>query len=374
MFKMNADTNLAQYTQAQGQLTSLDRSVYVASADIEKGTVVTTGETDKDGNVVSEANVTLTNISSSLPQDSYISDKDIGKRLAVDVKANEPIQKNMLMPSETTDSTRKYEISTVKLQNTQKVGDLVDVRITYADGEDFVVLSKKAIESMSESKDYFTININEDSILKYVSAMLDSILMPGTQLYTTTYVSEGQKASVETYSPRLETLGLLLKDDASGIQGDLNTEKGLTRDEYNLLTQARGQLEQYIATLPQEQLQAVSSALGTNASSTGVIGVDPATAANQTAPAQVYDEATGTYVTAPADGTAQTGTDAAAATGTDQTTAQTGTNTQNGTTANAGTTANTGAAATQNNAAQTSAASTAAAGTAAAKTLTGGNK
>lgn len=254
------------------EIEANQRTVYVALKDVKKGDALTLEELDENGNVTKEANVELRTIYSGLDMETFMAEEDIGKRSLIDIAEGDPVLKSVVLEREITNSLREYEISKVQLMKTQEEGDFIDIRITYPDGETFVVLPKKEIIKLPDGVDYFTTYLNEDDILNYVSAMIDSFLIPGTSIYTTAYIEPNiQVGAVKTYVPRVETLSMLLKDSTFGIQNNANIEKGLTIDEYNMLLQARNSLVSYLATLPVEQTDALSSAFGSNSAGVSVI-------------------------------------------------------------------------------------------------------
>ncbi len=100
---------------------------------------------------------------------------------------------------------REYEISSLILPTGIEIGDYIDVRISFPNGLDYVVLSKKKIRSINEIEDekegnLSTLYLNSEEILRLSSAMVDSYLNGEVKLYSTVYLDpQTQKASEVTY-------------------------------------------------------------------------------------------------------------------------------------------------------------------------------
>lgn len=255
IFKMDASKQKLEAAEYKSQVDAAKTDVYVASTDLKAGTKLTLGATDANGNVTEEANMTkVSGLSDpSFGTDIYVTDADAGKRISVDITANQPILKNELMSDDVTDSLRKTQMDFVELQDTQAPGDVVDVKIVYADGEVKTVVPKKEVQWINEDRTKVQLNLTEDNLLNIASAMLDTYLIPGTKMFTVDYVANGQKEATVDYTPRQETLALLLKDDTLGLKGDPNVEVGLTQDEVNVASAARQELEVYLDGLSTEQ-------------------------------------------------------------------------------------------------------------------------
>ena len=84
-----------------------------------------------------------------------------------------------------------------------QVGDFVDVRISFADGGDFVLLSKKEIQAIEPLGDEGTNSlwfiVSEEELLRLSSAVVDVYLNEGCTIYAIEYVSKNQKEAVVNY-------------------------------------------------------------------------------------------------------------------------------------------------------------------------------
>ncbi len=102
-----------------------------------------------------------------------------------------------------TDDVRIHGFPYIKLTNRLSVGDYVDVRISFADGGDFVLLSKKKIMGIEplgeEGTNSIWFAVSEEEILRLSSAVVDAYLNEGCSIYAIEYVSEKQKEAIVNY-------------------------------------------------------------------------------------------------------------------------------------------------------------------------------
>ncbi len=118
--------------------------------------------------------------------------------------------------SATKDNARYVEYNMLMLETQTKVGDFVDVRLTFPNGQDLIVVSKKRVESIIENTIRF--KMTEDDINMMESAIVEAYIMNGSKLYVATYVEAGnQKTATQTYVPTPEVQAL--------IKGNPNIER-----------------------------------------------------------------------------------------------------------------------------------------------------
>lgn len=218
-----------------------------------------------------EANVIRQEIYTGLEPDFYITENDLGSTAIVDMNTDTPIMKNMITSLYINHDTREYELSAVHLMLDQKPNDMVDIRISYPNGEDYLVLPKKKVTSIVLDSSIFHTYLNEEEILRYTSAVVDAYTMTGARLYTTRYVEGNiQNEGVPNYLVKPETMDLMSTDP------NITT---LAQKTLNLA--ARLDMEQRMSGLTEEQLDAVSNGYGledtakTSILSTGINFVIP---------------------------------------------------------------------------------------------------
>lgn len=114
-------------------------------------------------------------------------------------------------------------------------GDYVDIRITYPNGENYVVLNRKRLceirEERGESIYLFQMTAKEQ--LWYSSAQSDLKTYDGSSLTAVRYISPKQQASTVTYLPNRSVLILYSKD------GNI-----IENEDSKQLTKQREELEQ----------------------------------------------------------------------------------------------------------------------------------
>lgn len=121
------------------------------------------------------------------------------------------------------DDERLLNLSYVRLSEKMKVGDYIDIRISFRNGGDYVLLSKKKIQDIGGNsieketgKNALWVQVNEEEILRLASAVVDAYYQEGCDIYAIQYVSETQKAAFVTY-PVNETVKELLEADPNVV-------------------------------------------------------------------------------------------------------------------------------------------------------------
>ncbi|MBE5925940.1 MAG: hypothetical protein E7270_03155 [Lachnospiraceae bacterium] len=76
-------------------------------------------------------------------------------------------------------------------------GDLIDIRINFPNGEDYIVVSRKEIKNIDEKG--IVLKVNEEEILKMSSAKIDMNKYQGTRIYAVKYINKNQKSAISYY-------------------------------------------------------------------------------------------------------------------------------------------------------------------------------
>lgn len=254
----------AANTMYQTELSNNQQTVYVATDLINAGDIVTdTGE---------NANVEKQTVYTGLESYNYITESEMNTRAKVDIAAGVPVMYNMVTDVVVDNDTRDYEISVANLTTDQKENDVVDIRVIFPNGEDYVILSKKQITNLYLENCVFTSQLNEEEILRFASAIVDAYMTTGARIYTTRYVEENiQETSTPNYPVRETTIAL--------INSDPNV---VTKATETLNLEARLSLEQRLGTLTEDELDAVSEGFGlTDTAKSSVLGSTSTATSNE---------------------------------------------------------------------------------------------
>ena len=248
----------------QTELSNNQQTVYVATDLINAGDIVTdTGE---------NTNVEKQTVYTGLESYNYITESEMNTRAKVDIAAGVPVMYNMVTDVVVDNDTRDYEISVANLTTDQKENDVVDIRVIFPNGEDYVILSKKQITNLNLENCVFTSQLNEEEILRFASAIVDAYMTTGARIYTTRYVEENiQETSTPNYPVRETTIAL--------INSDPNV---VTKATETLNLEARLSLEQRLGTLTEDELDAVSEGFGlTDTAKSSVLGSTSTATSNE---------------------------------------------------------------------------------------------
>lgn len=116
---------------------------------------------------------------------------------------------------------RAVETHTVLLQKDLIDDDLVDVRIHYPNGEEYIVLSKRGCHELKQEEGRVTFFLTEEEILCLSSSIVDCIQFDAT-LYTVRYLRDKKSiSSVVNYIPREDICQLMI--DNPNIIGEAET-------------------------------------------------------------------------------------------------------------------------------------------------------
>lgn len=203
-------------------------SVYMSNGDVRAGTLI------------NENDFYVSDIYSSIDQNQYITKDDIGKTLIIDVEANVPIVKAMVMEEIIQKDLREEELNMLLLPSNLMRNQYVDVRIGFPNGEDYIVLSKKKIQEIKLQNNTVWLWVDEKEILMLSSAIVDAYLHKGSKLYTVTYVAPTtQEKAILNYPVNNNVLKVI-------------------RDNPNILEEAKTSLSEEARNLLNERLKNIS--------------------------------------------------------------------------------------------------------------------
>lgn len=134
-----------------------------------------------------------------------------GKGVKIELRKGTPITLGMLFAEEATPrDLRNREMKSIWLPSNLRQDDVVDIRIQFPTGQDYIILSKKRIDKLSNPA--FWTTLSEQEILLFSSAMVDAYIH-NASLYALTYVEpQMQEKAVANYPPNQEVMQLIKSD------------------------------------------------------------------------------------------------------------------------------------------------------------------
>ena len=124
--------------------------------------------------------------------------------------------------AEITDDMRLHKYTFIKLTERMKKGDYVDIRVSFPNGADFVLLSKKQIQDISiplenAEENALWLYVTEEEILRLSSAVVDAFLDDGCSVYAVQYIKDEQKAAIMNYKVN-DVVAQLIADDPNIVK------------------------------------------------------------------------------------------------------------------------------------------------------------
>ena len=111
---------------------------------------------------------------------------------------------------------RIVEYSMIMLPTELQKGDTIDIRISYPNGQDFVVAAKKVVEKTDSTSIW--LKLKEDELLKMNSAIIESYSVEGAKLYAVNYTQPGIQAAANANYPVSDKVYQLLTYDPNIVE------------------------------------------------------------------------------------------------------------------------------------------------------------
>lgn len=173
----------------------------IASLQKDQTTVYATTEDVKAGQVIEMDKLTTVNIpKESVPENAITKESDIeGKRFKISLAANSYITKNMLLNQKLTQNQRELDIVLSEIPIGLEVGDYVDIRVTFPEGQNYTVMSHKQVVGINGST--LKIIVVEHDFYRYESVKTDMSIYSSTKIYAAKYVEPGIQKSAKVFYP-----------------------------------------------------------------------------------------------------------------------------------------------------------------------------
>lgn len=179
------------------EISANKQFVYVAKTEIPRG------------EQINKNNTSYEEVFSDM-QGVYITEEDMGKISVVDIQSGSHIMSNMITPEKLDNTLREEEFNQFYLSSNLMDNDYVDIRITYPNGENYIVLSKKAMKNINLQESDCFLWLTEEEIVTIQAAIVDAYKHTGSKIYTTKYIEPTiQDASIVTYTPPEEIIDLI---------------------------------------------------------------------------------------------------------------------------------------------------------------------
>lgn len=134
----------------------------------------------------------------------------VGSIACADLREGELVTKSVCTNKEVLPSERKCVF--YQIDHTEKFEeyDVVDVRIRYANGENYCVLKKKSLHKLPEDTEVCFFFLTEEEQLLMSAAQYDAEVYEGARLYLVGFREERlQEDAVSTYLPTLQVISQL---------------------------------------------------------------------------------------------------------------------------------------------------------------------
>ena len=230
-------------------------TAYVLNRDIKSGEKVTV-----------DMFTPISTYQSMVPQNyinsANVANLDGNKALIakIDMSKNTVVTTNSVVTEDqtVTNDIRTMEYNMFTLPINVDIGDFVDIRITFPNGQDYIIASKKEIKNIQGNT--ITFELPEQDILMLNSAIDESYIMTASNIYIAKYVEPGlQEKATNTYTPTAEVVKLIASDSnivssakkelAEKFNTDLrNNDMNSSSSQYseNALTNVEAGLKQQI--------------------------------------------------------------------------------------------------------------------------------
>lgn len=135
---------------------------------------------------------------------SFTKEDLLGKRLKVSLTKGAALSTDMVYEGSVADDERQVELREVYLPQMLRENEFVDIRITFPNGEDYLVVGHKRVYHMIRDDEgvvsALQMRFSEQEQLRYQAACVDTKMYEDTGLYAVRYTGEFQPAA-QVYYP-----------------------------------------------------------------------------------------------------------------------------------------------------------------------------
>lgn len=173
--------------------------------------------------------------------------KDLtGKVAKVDMKRGSIISGVLLTKKENAGADRRVcTYSEIKYSADIQKGSYADIRISFPNGEDYIVARHKELLAVSEEGCELTFCLGEAELLRLSSAFVDFRQYENTKIYAVAYRDNLQEASLITYPVNLQVYELAGWDPNVLENDGVDSIENVRKNERQLREQLEKNLENY---------------------------------------------------------------------------------------------------------------------------------
>lgn len=207
----------------EGEISQLTATLDALGPDVECYTITEEFanhySNNTAGQIIGETAIQPITVPSSLVGEAYITNMSqiVGKYCKVNIVPGTPITSDLLMAELYDDTLRDVDISVNSWVVGMRVGDYVDLNITFPYGEDYIVLPRKRVQYIGDKtiKMYLT----EEEWHTYQSALVDYYLhaSEGARLYLKKYVEPGVQPTATAYYAASDAVRTIMKADPNVV-------------------------------------------------------------------------------------------------------------------------------------------------------------
>lgn len=220
----------------------------------------------KAGDVIKESDLEQITLSAEADRQlpSFQLDELTGKVAKVDMAKGSIVSKVLLTERENAgEDVRVCTYSEIEYSGDIGAGSYVDIRISYPNGEDYIVVRHKELLTVSEEEHALTFCLGEAELLRLSSAFVDMEQYKDTKIYAAAYRDTLQEASVITYPVNPQVYELTGWDPNVLENDGVDSIEGKSRKETELRQQLEKNLTAYrLESAPDPEAEAVSGVSG----------------------------------------------------------------------------------------------------------------
>ena len=172
--------------------------------------------TEKErGDILEQRDVTAVEVNGELSGvQTIVLEHLLGRQLRIAAEAGTIVSEGLLaeeiLPTE---DQRRLELDYIRIPELLNQGELIDIRVHFENGEDYIVAGKKKVLTLQREDEYGTtslieIQVSEEEILKLASVKADYDCYENTLVYAVIYADDEQEQAKDTYPVNMDVYAI----------------------------------------------------------------------------------------------------------------------------------------------------------------------